>query len=75
MQEIAIKDMQLKKLFGIELLGVTQINGKIILNFFGNGHRSIELKIKPLSEIGSGSIMTQELFDITVKEFEDLLEE
>ncbi|MCK4666818.1 hypothetical protein KAU33_08715 [Candidatus Dependentiae bacterium] len=72
MQEIMIKDPQLIELFGIEVLGITEDNGRIILNLFGNGHRSIELETKPLANVGSGSIMTQDVFDARVKHFEDL---
>lgn len=74
MQEIVIKDPQLIEMFGIEVLGITEDDGRIMLNFFGNGHRNIELSTKPLANVGSGSIMTQDVFDIRAKHFEDLLE-
>ena len=73
MQKIAIQDELLRTIFGIELLGITEHEGKITLSFFGNGHRDIEVQTKPLSNTGSGCIMTQGLFDSKVKEFEDLL--
>lgn len=73
MQEIAIKDKLLEEMFGIGILGITEDEGKITLNFFGNGHRDIEIEIKPLDMVGSGAIMTQEAFDERVKNFEDLL--
>ncbi|MCK5027956.1 MAG: hypothetical protein KAS07_06050 [Candidatus Pacebacteria bacterium] len=73
MQKIAIKDDFLKTVFGIEILGITELDGEITLSFFGSGHRDIVIQTNPLSETGSGSIITQEVFDAKVKEFEDLL--
>ncbi|MCK5013930.1 MAG: hypothetical protein KAS66_08930 [Candidatus Omnitrophica bacterium] len=74
MQKIAIKDKILKMMFGIDLLGITEHDGKISLSFFGEkGHRDIEITRDPLEKTGSGCIMVQNVFDAKVEEFEALV--
>ena len=74
MQKIAIKDQQLKNVFGIEIMGVVEHEGTITLNFYGKGHRAIVLKTEPLENVGSGTITDQDLFDDRVNELEKLHE-
>ena len=75
MQKLAIKDNLLNEYFGIEMLGITESNGGLRLSFFGDGHRDILIHANPLSYVGSGSIMIQEVYDLKIKKFEDMLEE
>lgn len=76
MQKIAIKDKQLEHNFGIEILGIIEDNGTITLKFFGKDefrrHRDIIIKTDPLEKTGSGTITSDGLFDLKIKEFEDL---
>ena len=75
MQKIAIKDKLLKTMFGVDLLGITEHDGKISLSFFGEkGHRDIEITREPLEKTGSKSIMVQNVFAAKVEEFEALIE-
>ena len=74
LQKIAIKDQQLKNNFGIEIMSVVEDNGTITLGFYGNGHRDIVIRTKPLENVGSGTITDQDLFDDRVNELEKLHE-
>ena len=77
MQKIAIKDEQLKHNFGIEALGIIEDNGIITLKFFGEDQfrrqREFIIRTDPLENIGSGTITSDDLFDLKLKEFKDLL--
>jgi len=77
MQRIGIKDEQLKHNFGIEMLGIIENNGVITLKFFGEDefrrHRDIVIRTNPLVNTGSGTITSDELFDLKLREFKDLV--
>jgi len=75
MQKIGIQDGLMKTIFGIDLIGITEHDGKLILSFFGKGHRDIEIKLNPLERVGSGCILSQKVFDAKVDEFEKLIED